>query len=128
MSSSASAFNNFLQSLVGIGQSILHAIMAIFYSVFALGQEVLTGAISLVTAVAALATDLVQDTVGFVFGECHDSVYLDSRLTCLRSQLLPPVDPRRCILLVDDHPTRSDHWCNEEDQLGRGISCFVRNT
>ena len=63
-----SAFAHFAQSVVGIGSSLVNAILAIFQAFLALGQEVLTSAFKLIQAVAVLATDLVQDTLGFVFG------------------------------------------------------------
>ena len=63
------ALNNFTQSVAGIFYSLLNAVLAIFHAVLALGNELLTSVFKLFQAVAALVKDLVQGTVGFVFGE-----------------------------------------------------------
>ena len=62
------ALNNFTQAIVGIGYSVLNAILAVFHAFLALGNEVLTGVVKLLHAVVALVTDLVQDTLGLIFG------------------------------------------------------------
>lgn len=65
----AAALNNFVQALVGVGHSLINAVLAVFQAFLSLGNAVLMGGVKLVHAVIALFTDLVQDTLGLVFGE-----------------------------------------------------------
>ena len=63
----ASAVNHFAQSLAGIAFSLWNAVWAILNAFIALAQELLSSAFKLVQATGVLLTELVQDTVGFVF-------------------------------------------------------------
>ena len=67
------AFSAFAQALTNVGFAILNAALAVFHAVIALFQEIATGVLSVAQAVVRLATDLVQDTLGFVFGERNTS-------------------------------------------------------
>jgi hypothetical protein len=70
MAALAHAFSNFSQALTNIAFAIMNAAIAVFHAIFQLGQELLTGVVAIFQAVVNLFLELVQDTVGFVFGGC----------------------------------------------------------
>lgn len=99
------AFSTFAQALTNVGFALLNAGLAVFQAIVALFQEIITGVLSIGQAVVKLATDLVQDTLGFVFGEWRvtrgDVCMLTGRPA--RSQLFPHCRAGRGVLLVHKH-------------------------
>lgn len=65
------ALNNFGHAVVGVVHSLINAVLAVFQALLSLGNELLMGGVKLVHAVIALFTDLIQDTLGLVFGELY---------------------------------------------------------
>ena len=63
------ALSAFAQAITNVGFAVLNAALAVFHAILALFQEIATGVLSIAQAVVKLFTDLVQDTLGFVFGE-----------------------------------------------------------
>lgn len=71
MSALVRAFSNFTQALSNIVFAILNAFLAVFQAIVQLLKEVATGAFDILQAIVRLFTELLQDTVGFVFGESY---------------------------------------------------------
>lgn len=62
------ALSTFAQAVSNVVFAVFHAALAVFQAVIALFSEIATGILQIGQAVVKLATDLVQDTLGFVFG------------------------------------------------------------
>jgi phage-related protein len=62
------ALSAFAQAVTNVGVAILNAALAVFHAIIALFSEVITGVLQIGQALVKLATDLLQDTLGFIFG------------------------------------------------------------
>ncbi|KAI0803073.1 hypothetical protein BC629DRAFT_1591167 [Irpex lacteus] len=67
MAALAKAFSNFSQAIANIAFAIANAFIAVFHAVIELGEEAFKGVFDIFHAIVNLFTELVQDTVGFVF-------------------------------------------------------------
>lgn len=75
------ALSSFAQALSNVGFAILNAAVAVFNAILALFSEIAMGVLQVAQALIKLVTDLVQDTVGFLFGEPIDAVNSEMLLT-----------------------------------------------
>lgn len=65
----SSAVGNLLQSLTGIGASLINSVFAVIQAVVALLQELVGSVLQLVQAFVAFVADVCQGVIGFVVGE-----------------------------------------------------------
>ena len=69
MSALVRAFSNFAQAISNIAFAVLNAGLAVFNAVVLLGKEIVSAVFDILQAVVQLFTELLQDTIGFIFGE-----------------------------------------------------------
>lgn len=62
------ALSSFAQAVSNVGFAVFNASLAVFQAIIALFSEIAAGVLQIGQALVRLATDLVQDTVGFIFG------------------------------------------------------------
>ncbi|KAI0085613.1 hypothetical protein BDY19DRAFT_996525 [Irpex rosettiformis] len=67
MAALAKAFSNFSQAISNVAFAVVDAFVAVVHAIIQLGGAVIKGVFDLFDAAASLFTELVQDTVGFVF-------------------------------------------------------------
>jgi len=60
------ALSSFAQAVSNVAFAVFHAALAVFQAIVALFSEIATGILQIGQAVVKLATDLFQDTLGFV--------------------------------------------------------------
>jgi len=89
MSTIIAALTNFGQSLVAIGLSLVHSVLAVFQAVLALVQSTIENILKLGQSITTLVLELFQGVLGFVVGRSsfrmtfleHNSS-LTSKLCC----------------------------------------------
>lgn len=89
MSTIIAALTNFGQSLVVIGLSLVHSVLAVFQAVFALLQSTIENILKLGQSITTLVLELFQGVFGFVVGRsCFRMTFLEhnssltSKLCC----------------------------------------------